>query len=628
MSRASKFLSLILRHEPHRVGVTLDANGWTSIDALLAGLAKNGLPLSREDLFAIVRDSDKQRFAISEDGTRIRANQGHSVQIELALPDATPPARLYHGTYEDAVASIHATGLSKGKRHAVHMAAETATATKVGMRKGAPVILTIRADEMVAEGIKFQRSKNGVWLTDHVPARYIDFPSEASRPEWRHWAGSGSKPRTQMAAETDRAVKAGSYTAPSGARVSIAATTELARRRTMMYELGAPLSRPTRNHATKFSVVAESTNQSIVRLLGTPNAGHVCAMNFASAKTPGGGWRGGARAQEESIARASALVACLESQPSYYARNRAMKSAMYLDLVLFSPYVPFFRDDEGTWLEKPVLASIITVAAPNATALRQHGALAPAPSTSTSKPSSNELAAPSDVDPADSNELAAATDDVVDPADSNELAAATDDVDPADSNELDAASDDVDPADSNELAAADSSELDADDSSELDAADSNEIDAADSGELDAADSGELDAAVVDAIAAADSGEIEAAVVTAAADEPEEDPAPISVNERRSITDPITDAELEQTLRRRARLALDACVHHKVDRLILGAWGAGVFGNDPDLIADCFAEPLFGELAGAFVEVVFAILGGPGAANYDAFAKRFPPVGVH
>ncbi|MFN0252272.1 MAG: TIGR02452 family protein [Kofleriaceae bacterium] len=590
MSRASKFLSLILRHEPHRVGVTLDANGWTSIDALLAGLAKNGVLLTRDELFAIVRDSDKQRFAISEDGTRIRANQGHSVQIELALPDAVPPARLYHGTYVDAVASIHTTGLSKGKRHAVHMAAETATATKVGMRKGAPVILTIRADEMVAEGIKFQRSKNGVWLTDHVPARYIDFPSEASRPEWRHWAGSGQKPRAKIAAETDRAVKAGSYTAPSGARVSIAATTELARRRTMMYEPGARLARPTRKHATKFAVVAESTNQAIARLLSTPSPGHVCAMNFASAKTPGGGWRGGARAQEESIARASALVACLESQPSYYARNRAMKSAMYLDLVMFSPYVPFFRDDDGTWLEKPLLASIITVAAPNATALRQHGALAPAPPTSTRTPPSSKTKAtgslasnPGSVSNATSASTAA--------SDSGELAAATDESD-------------LDPADSNELAAAGT---------------------------DAADSGELDAAVSDAIMASESTETEAdsdAIVTTAADEPEEDPAPISVNERRSIADPISEAELEQTLRRRARLALDACVHHKVDRLILGAWGAGVFGNDPDLIADCFAEPLFGELAGAFTEVVFAILGGPGAANYDAFAKRFPPVGVH
>lgn len=465
MSRASKFLSLILRHEPHRVGVTLDENGWASVDDLLAGLAANGMPLTRDALFAIVRDSDKQRFALSEDGTRIRANQGHSVQVELALPDAVPPARLYHGTYADAIASIHATGLAKGKRHAVHMAAETKTAATVGMRRGAPVILTIRADEMVAEGIKFQQSANGVWLTEHVPARFIDFPSEAARPEWRHWAGSGARPRPAIAAETEEAVKAGAYTAPSGARVSIAATTELARHRTVMYELGAALRPAARTHATRFSVVDESTNQAIARLCGTPDAGHVCAMNFASAKHPGGGWKGGARAQEESIARTSSLVTCLEAQPAYYDRNRAARTAMYLDLVLFSPYVPFFRDDDGAWLERPHLASVITVAAPNASALRQHGI-------------------------------------------------------------------------------------------------------------------------------------------------------------------IDEAELEATLRRRARLALDACVHHNVDRVILGAWGAGVFGNEPNLIADCFAQPLLGELAGAFVEVVFAILGGPGAANYDAFAKRFPAVQVH
>lgn len=465
MSRASKFLSLILRHEPHRVGVTLDENGWTDVDTLLAGLATNGLPLTRDELFAIVRDSDKQRFALSEDGNRIRANQGHSVQIELDLPDATPPARLYHGTYGEAIASIHATGLSKGKRHAVHLAAETDTATKVGMRKGAPVILTIRADEMVAEGLRFQQSSNGVWLTEHVPARFIDFPSEAERPEWRHWAGSGTKPRTQIAAETDAAVKAGAYTAPSGARVSIGATTELARHRTVMYEVGTPLKPASKKHATTFAVVNESTNQSIARLLARPEAGHVAALNFASAKHPGGGWRGGARAQEESIARTSSLVHCLESQRSYYDRNRAARSAMYLDLVLFSPYVPFFRDDDGTWLEKPLLASIVTAAAPNASALRQHGA-------------------------------------------------------------------------------------------------------------------------------------------------------------------IDEAELEATLRRRARLSLDVAIHHHVERIILGAWGAGVFGNEPNLIADCFAQPLLGDLAGAFVEVVFAILGGAGAANYDAFAKRFPAIEIH
>lgn len=179
MSRTSKFVSLVLRHQPQLIGVTLDENGWTDVDTLLAGLAKHGVELTRDQLFAVARDSDKQRFALSADRTRIRANQGHSVAIELDLPDATPPARLYHGTFAESVASIRATGLSKGKRHGVHMAAETDTASKVGMRRGAPVILTIRADEMVAEGHHFQVSANGVWLTEHVPARYIDFPSEA-----------------------------------------------------------------------------------------------------------------------------------------------------------------------------------------------------------------------------------------------------------------------------------------------------------------------------------------------------------------------------------------------------------------------------------------------------------------
>jgi putative RNA 2'-phosphotransferase len=175
--RASKFLSLVLRHQPALVGVALDDAGWTDVELLLAGCARHGVHLTRAELAAIVRGSDKQRFALSADGRRIRANQGHSVDVELGLPDAVPPPRLYHGTFPGAVASIRAQGLLKGQRHAVHLAADTTTASKVGMRRGAPVILVVRADEMIAAGHGFQVSANGVWLTEHVPPRFLDFPA-------------------------------------------------------------------------------------------------------------------------------------------------------------------------------------------------------------------------------------------------------------------------------------------------------------------------------------------------------------------------------------------------------------------------------------------------------------------
>lgn len=176
--RTSKFLSLVLRHQPELAGIVLDDAGWTDVDQLLAGCARHGVRLTRTELAALVAGSDKQRFALSPDGARIRANQGHSVDVELGLPDATPPARLYHGTYPDALPGIRAQGLLKGQRHAVHLTADPTTASKVGMRRGAPVILTVRADELVAAGHRFQVSANGVWLTEHVPPAFLDLPAD------------------------------------------------------------------------------------------------------------------------------------------------------------------------------------------------------------------------------------------------------------------------------------------------------------------------------------------------------------------------------------------------------------------------------------------------------------------
>src|SRR4051812_11958796 len=174
MSRStSKFLSLILRHDPAKVGIVLDAAGWTDVAALLAALAAHGHAITRDELAEIVRTSDKQRFALSPDGTRIRANQGHSVDVELELPEATPPATLYHGTVAEFLDAIRDKGLIKGSRHHVHMSADIETAKKVGGRRGKPVVLVVRAEAMAAAGHVFFLSANGVWLTDHVPPAFI-----------------------------------------------------------------------------------------------------------------------------------------------------------------------------------------------------------------------------------------------------------------------------------------------------------------------------------------------------------------------------------------------------------------------------------------------------------------------
>ena len=172
--RLSKFLSLILRHQPEVVGVELDESGWVEVDVLLAALNAHGKAATREMLEHVVSTSDKQRFALSDDGLWIRANQGHSVEVELGYQPAEPPELLYHGTPEKFVASITASGLNRGQRHHVHLSPTEETARAVGSRRGKPVILRIRAHEMHAAGHAFYQTPNGVWLTEHVPPQLID----------------------------------------------------------------------------------------------------------------------------------------------------------------------------------------------------------------------------------------------------------------------------------------------------------------------------------------------------------------------------------------------------------------------------------------------------------------------
>ncbi|CEJ67831.1 RNA 2'-phosphotransferase [Chryseobacterium oranimense G311] len=171
--RISKFLSLILRHQPETIQLKLDENGWADVSELITKAAKGRMHFSFEDLEEVVESNNKKRFAFNEDKTRIRASQGHSIDIDLALKAVQPPDFLYHGTADSNISSILEKGIEKRNRQHVHLSADKETATKVGMRHGKPVILTIRTKEMFDNGIPFYLSANGVWLTDFVDAKYI-----------------------------------------------------------------------------------------------------------------------------------------------------------------------------------------------------------------------------------------------------------------------------------------------------------------------------------------------------------------------------------------------------------------------------------------------------------------------
>ncbi|MBP2617257.1 RNA 2'-phosphotransferase [Chryseobacterium jejuense] len=171
--RISKFLSLILRHQPETIGLKLDENGWADVEELRTKSAKKRVYFSLEELDEVVETNNKKRFAFNEDKTRIRASQGHSINIDLALEEIQPPDFLYHGTAEANISSIMAKGIEKRSRQHVHLSADKETATKVGMRHGKPIILTIRTGIMYEEGIAFYQSANGVWLTEFVDPKYI-----------------------------------------------------------------------------------------------------------------------------------------------------------------------------------------------------------------------------------------------------------------------------------------------------------------------------------------------------------------------------------------------------------------------------------------------------------------------
>jgi putative RNA 2'-phosphotransferase len=174
MAHNEKFLSLVLRHKPEALGISLDESGWVAVTELLEGLKKhNRQPATEEALFELVQKSSKKRFEYDITGSRIRACQGHSVEIDLGLKPLEPPVRLYHGTIPDYIPSILSKGLIKGSRQHVHLSEDRDTAKTVGSRRGTPVLLTILAQDMRRAGYEFYRSTNGVWLTDHVPPDFL-----------------------------------------------------------------------------------------------------------------------------------------------------------------------------------------------------------------------------------------------------------------------------------------------------------------------------------------------------------------------------------------------------------------------------------------------------------------------
>lgn len=178
--RLSKFISLILRHKPETIGITLDEHGWADVKELIDGISASGRQIDMETLEEIVKTDEKGRYSFSEDRRLIRANQGHSIPVDVELEEAIPPEILYHGTATRFLDSIMKEGLKPMSRLYVHLSRDVETAKKVGRRHGNPVVLKIRSGEMNKDGIRFYLSNNGVWLVKNVPRKYIEIEEHSN----------------------------------------------------------------------------------------------------------------------------------------------------------------------------------------------------------------------------------------------------------------------------------------------------------------------------------------------------------------------------------------------------------------------------------------------------------------
>ena len=172
LNKTSRFISMILRHKPEVIGITLDEHGWADVSELIEGVNKVH-PLDMETLEEIVRTNEKQRFSFNEDKTKIRANQGHTITVDVELEEKAPPEFLYHGTGDKYVESIDSTGLEPRQRLYVHLSTDKEMAAKVGQRHGTPVVYRVNSGQMANDGYVFYLSVNGVWLTKAVPVKYL-----------------------------------------------------------------------------------------------------------------------------------------------------------------------------------------------------------------------------------------------------------------------------------------------------------------------------------------------------------------------------------------------------------------------------------------------------------------------
>jgi putative RNA 2'-phosphotransferase len=180
--KISKFLSLVLRHKPESIGLTLEEEGWVSVADLLRASAAGGFAITRDELEYVVATNEKRRFSFSEHGDRIRASQGHSVEVDLGYKPMSPPDTLYHGTASRFLPSIMNAGLVRGERRHVHLSVDVDTAIRVGARHGSPVVLAVDSGRMQNADYLFYRSDNGVWLTECVPPAYLRLSDSVSRP--------------------------------------------------------------------------------------------------------------------------------------------------------------------------------------------------------------------------------------------------------------------------------------------------------------------------------------------------------------------------------------------------------------------------------------------------------------
>ena len=175
MKKISKLLSLVLRHKPHILNLKMDEKGWVNVDELLTNLREiKFLNLTHYGLTEIVETNDKKRFTFNDNKSAIRANQGHSINVDLDMEERVPPSILYHGTVEKYIKDIKSMGLKKMNRQHVHLSSDISTAKNVGSRRGKPIILEVNTTKMIEDGCKFYKSKNGVWLTDYVNSKYIE----------------------------------------------------------------------------------------------------------------------------------------------------------------------------------------------------------------------------------------------------------------------------------------------------------------------------------------------------------------------------------------------------------------------------------------------------------------------